>query len=107
MNLRNLFAGATILILIGSAAPCASADTTNPALLKVQLANIRASIVEKDEKTKRIAHVDAELALLAVGEVELELKKLAIDDSADQNAAVDAAIINMRTAVKQFLGALP
>lgn len=104
MRLRKLLASAAILLAM---APPVFAETANPAALKVQLANIRASIVDKDDKTKHIAHTEAEFALVAVGEVELQLQKLAIDGSDNQNAAVDAAIINMRTAVKQFLNAIP
>lgn len=104
MRLRQLLASAAILLSLATAV---SAETANPAVLKVQLANIRASIVDKDDKTKHIAHIEAEFALVAVSEVELQLQKLAIDGSDNQNAAVDAAIINMRTAVKQFLNAIP
>jgi hypothetical protein len=104
MRLRKLLASAAILIALATSA---SAEPANPAQLKVQLSNIRASIVEKDDKTKHIAHTEADFALVAVSEVELQLQKLAIDGSDNQSAAVDAAIINMRTAVKQFLAAIP
>ncbi|WP_082525790.1 hypothetical protein [Mesorhizobium sp. Root102] len=94
-----------LVLLLAALTFRADAEPSNIAKVKVQLAEIRTSIVDKDEKTKRIAHTEAGFALLAVSEAELRLAKLATDGSDDHMTEFDAAMINLKTAVRQFLAA--
>lgn len=94
-----------LVLLLAAMTFSADAETSDIAKVKVQLAEMRASIVDKDEKTQGVAHIKAEFALLAIDKVDLQLAKLAKDPSDDQLAAYDAAMIDLRTAVRQFLDA--
>lgn len=103
MRLRKLLMSACLSIAFATGH--AWSEASNVAKVKVQLAEMRASIVDKDEKTKHVAHTEAEFALLAIQEVDLQLAKMAMDSSDDQAAAFDASMINLKTAVRQFLTA--